>query len=122
MRMKRIPALFFRTEAGGEPVREWLKTLEFVGDRKRIGMDIKIVEFGWPVGMPACRSLKDGLYEVRTNLLRGRIARVIFYVDALGRMVLLHGFIKKTQKTPDDDMELAHKNKRLHETEMRATQ
>jgi phage-related protein len=117
--MKRIPVLFFRTAAGGEPVREWLKALQPIDDRKRIGVDIKTVEFGWPIGMPTCRPLKDGLYEVRTNLTRGRIARVIFYIDAQSRMVLLHGFIKKTQKTPDEEMDLARKNKRFHETEMR---
>ena len=118
--MKRIRAIFFRTAAGGEPVREWLKALEPVGDRKRIGVDIKTVEFGWPVGMPTCRPLQDGLYEVRTNLTHGRIGRVLFYIDQESRMVLLHGFIKKTQKTPNEDMELARKNKRLHEAEMRS--
>ena len=118
--MKRARAIFFRTAAGGEPVREWLKALEPVEDRKRIGVDIKTVEFGWPVGMPTCRPLHGGLYEVRTNLTQGRIGRVLFYIDQMGRMVLLHGFIKKTQKTPDEDMELARKNKRMHEAEMRA--
>ncbi|ADW68046.1 protein of unknown function DUF891 [Granulicella tundricola MP5ACTX9] len=113
--MKRMDVVFFRTAAGGEPVREWLRNLEPVEDRKRIGMDIQTVEFGWPVGMPTCRALKDGLYEVRTNLTHGRIARVLFYIDSRERMVLLHGFIKKTQKTPDEDMDLARKNKRLHQ-------
>lgn len=117
--MKRIQAFFFRTAAGGEPVREWLKALE-TEDRRRIGVDIKTVEFGWPVGMPTCRPLKEGLYEVRTNLSRGRIARVLFYIDVKARMVLLHGFIKKTHKTPAEDLELARKNKRVHEAETRA--
>jgi phage-related protein len=117
--MKRTRALFFRTSAGGEPVRAWLKALEPIEDRKRIGVDIRTVEFGWPIGMPTCRPLKDGLYEVRTNPTQGRIARVLFYIDVQGRMVLLHGFIKKTQKTPDEDTELDRKNKRLHEAEMR---
>jgi phage-related protein len=116
--MKRIPALFFRTTAGGEPVREWLKAMEPI-DRKSIGVDISTVEFGWPVGMPTCRPLKDGLYEVRTRLAGGRIARVLFYIDTQSRMVLLHGFMKKTQKTPDEDLDLARRNKRLHEVEMR---
>ena len=101
---KRVKAIFYRTEAGGEPLREWLKTLSFE-DRKRIGEDIKTVEFGWPVGMPACRSLGGGIYEVRSDLTRNRISRVLFYFDKVGRMVLLHGFIKKTQKTPDEDMD-----------------
>jgi phage-related protein len=93
-----VPAIFYRTEAGGEPVREWLKNLS-PEDRKHIGEDIKTVEFGWPVGMPVCRLLSEGVYEVRTNLTQNRIARVLFYIDKKGRMVLLHGFIKKTQKT-----------------------
>jgi len=117
--MKRIWALFYRTAAGGEPVREWLKGLEPIEDRKRIGLDIKTVEFGWPVGMPVCRPLGDGIYEVRSNLSHGRIARVLFYIDAEERMVLLHGFVKKTQKTPPADLELARKNKRLREAEMK---
>jgi phage-related protein len=84
---------------GGEPVREWLKGLS-PDDRKRIGEDIKTVEFGWPVGMPVCRPLGGGIYEVRSGLAQNRIARVLFYIDRKTRMVLLHRFIKKTQKTP----------------------
>lgn len=114
VRQKRIAAIFFRTEAGGEPVREWLKSLSRA-DRKLIGADIMTVEFGWPIGMPVCRPLGHGLYEVRTSLSSNRIARVLFYVDKRGRMVLLHGFIKKTQKTPVDDLNLAAGNKSKHE-------
>jgi len=73
------------------------------------------VEFGWPVGMPVCRPMGDGLYEVRTNLAQGRIARVLFYIDKKARMVLLHGFIKKTQQTPENDLAIARRNKRKHE-------
>ncbi len=113
--LKRIEAIFYRTAAGGEPVREWLKALEPVEDRKQIGVDIKTVEFGWPIGMPACRPMGEGLYEVRSALFGDRIGRVLFYIDLLGRMVLLHGFIKKTQKTPAPDLDLARKNKRTHE-------
>ena len=111
---KRVKAIFYRTEAGGEPVREWLKSLS-LEDRKRIGEDIKTVEFGWPVGMPVCRSLGGGIYEVRSDLARNRISRVLFYFDKVGRMALLHGFIKKTQKTPEEDLELARRNKKKHE-------
>jgi phage-related protein len=110
---KRIPAIFYRTEAGGEPVRDWLLEL-LPEDRKRIGEDIKTIEFGWPIGMPACRPLGDGIYEVRTNLVQNRIARVLFYVDRKGRMVLLHGFIKKNRRTPDADLEQAMSNKSKH--------
>lgn len=116
---KRISVIFFRTAAGGEPVREWLKSLEPIEDRKQIGVDIRTVEFGWPIGMPVCRPLGDGLYEVRSTLSGNRIARILFYVDVEGQMVLLHGFVKKTQKTPPVDMEFARKNKRLHEAEMK---
>jgi phage-related protein len=111
---KRVPAIFFRTESGGEPLREWLKSMQ-PEDRKLIGEDIKTVEFGWPVGMPVCRSLGDGICEIRTHLTQDRLARELFYVDAKRRMVLLHSFIKKTQKTPLNDLELARRNKSKHE-------
>jgi phage-related protein len=113
---KRVQAIFFRTDAGGEPVRDWLKSLLSKEDRKRVGEDIKTVEFGWPIGMPVCRPLGDGMYEARTNLSENRIARTLFYIDKKGRMVLLHGFIKKTQKTPDDDLDLARRNKSKHQS------
>jgi phage-related protein len=115
---KRAPAFFFRTEAGGEPVREWLKGLSPL-ERKLIGTDIKTVEFGWPVGMPVVRSMGSGLHEVRTSLPGNRIARVLFYVDRKQRMVLLHGFIKKTRKTTDEDLELARTNKSKHERSLK---
>src|ERR1700719_3081146 len=86
---KRVPAIFFRTESAGDPVRDWLKDLPSSEDRKRIGEDIKTVEFGWPVGMPVCKPLGDGVYEVRTNLAQNRTARVLFYISKKGRMVLL---------------------------------
>jgi len=108
--LKRLPAHFFRSDGGREPVREWLKDLERE-DRKVIGEDIKDVEFSWPIGLPLVRSLGRGLWEVRSSLPQGRIARVLFCVEQ-GRMVLLHGFIKKTQKTPQQDIDLALKRKR----------
>lgn len=114
MTEKRIPATFYQTEAGNEPVRDWLKALE-QEERFLIGTDIKTVEFGWPVGMPTCRPMGSGLFEVRTHLPSNRIARVLFciYKD---RMVLLHGFIKKTQKTPKQDLDLTLERKRKLET------
>ena len=111
---KRVPAIFFRTEAGGEPVREWLRSLA-PNDKKQIGEDIKGVEFGWPIGMPVCRPMGDGIYEVRTKLSQNRTARVLFYIDERSRMVLLHGFVKKTRKTPEDDLALARSNKSKHQ-------
>jgi len=115
---KRVPAVFFRTAAGGEPVRDWLKALPSSEDRKRGGEDVKTVEFGWPLGMPVCRPLGGGSYEVGTSLGQNRIVRVLCYIDKKGRMVLLHGFIKKTQKTPMEDFELAKKNKSKQQREL----
>jgi len=92
-----------------ESPREWLKSLD-VDDRKIIGEDIKDVEFSWPIGMPLVRSLRRGLWEVRSNLPHGRIARVIFSVEK-DCMVLLHGFMKKAQKTPQQEIELALKRR-----------
>lgn len=105
MEGKRLPARFFRTSNAKEPVRDWLKQLD-EPDRKTIGIDLKTVEYGWPIGMPTCRPMGQGLYEVRSNLSDGKIARVFFCVQN-NQMVLLHGFIKKTQKTPKQDLDLA---------------
>ncbi len=112
--MKRILAFFFATEAGGEPVREWLKALSRE-DRRLIGHDIMAVEFGWPIGMLTCRPMGGGLHEVRTNLANNRISRVFFYIDRFGRMVLLHGMIKKTNVTRPADLQQARTNKSIHE-------
>ena len=108
--MKRLPAAFYELPSAREPVREWLKS-QSEEDRKIIGEDIKYIEFGWPVGMPLCRALGNGLWEVRSQLTQGRISRVLFSIHD-GRMVLLHAFIKKTQKTPDADLALALKRKK----------
>ncbi len=108
--MKRIPAAFYENASGQEPVRQWLKALN-EKDRKIIGDDIRLVEFGWPVGMPVCRPLGNRLWEVRSNLTQGRISRVLFCVRH-ERIVLPHAFIKKTQKTPDADMALALQRKK----------
>lgn len=101
----KLPVRFFCTDAGNEPVREWLKSLSS-DDRKVIGDDIRTVQFGWPVGMPLNRPLGGGLHEVRSNLGGNRIARVIFVVKD-GTAVLLHGFIKKSKATPKPDLKLA---------------
>ena len=109
---KRIPAAFYRTAAGAEPVRDWLKRLPGK-DRRIVGVDIATVEFGWPVGMPVCRSIasRHGLWEVRSSLTGGRIARVLFCIHGK-HMVLLHGFIKKTQQTPDRDLDVSMRRKK----------
>ena len=110
--MKRLPAAFYAFQSGREPVRDWLKELD-PEDRKIVGEDIKDVEYGGPIGMPLCRSLGNGLWEVRSDLTHGRIARVIFCV-LTREMVLLHAFIKKTQKTPTEDRALALKRKHAY--------
>lgn len=109
-RMKRLPAYFYALPSGREPVREWLRELS-ADDRKIVGEDIKDVEFAWPIGMPLCRPLRQGLWEVRSTLTQGRIARTLF-CEQEGKMVLLHAFIKKTQKTPVADLELAIRRKK----------
>jgi phage-related protein len=101
----RLQVVFFQTEHGSEPVREWLKSLP-LDDKRIIGEDIKTVQFGWPLGMPVVRKLEPGLWEVRSRL-KNRIARVLFTVNN-NKMVLLHGFIKKSDKTPQDDLNAAH--------------
>jgi phage-related protein len=105
--LKQLPARFFESDAGRVPVREWLVALP-PEDRKIIGDDIRTAEFGWPVGMPLCRSITGhkGLWEIRSSLSGGRIARVLFCVHG-GAMVLLHGFVKKTQRTPGRELETA---------------
>lgn len=108
--LKRVPARFYKSESGAEPVREWLQGLSRE-DRKEIGTDIATVEYGWPVGMPVCAPLGAGLHEVRTNLDDNRIARVLFCFSG-GSMVLLHGFIKKTRKTPRLDLDLARRRQK----------
>jgi len=95
---------FFRTDAGAEPVREWLKELPAM-DRRTIGEDIKTVQFGWPLGMPLVGHLGDDIWEVRIKL-ENRIARVLFVLEGQ-TMLLLHGFIKKQQATPKPDLDLA---------------
>ena len=105
-----MPARFYETEIGSEPVRDWLKSLN-KQDRFLIGTDIKTVEYGWPIGMPVCRPMGKGLYEVRTNLPSNRIARLLFCI-ADGEMILLHGFLKKSKQTPKSDLDLALDRKR----------
>ena len=106
-RLTQIPVAFYRTAAGAEPVRDWLRSLS-VEDRRAIGTDLATVQVGWSVGMPLCRALGSGLWEIRTTLSNNRIARLVFFV-AEGRIGVVHGFIKKTQKTPPADLALAQR-------------
>lgn len=105
---------FFRTDAGNEPVREFLRDLT-AEDRKQMGEDIKTAQFGWPIGMPLIRKLDTSLWEVRCHINDG-IARVLFTVVG-DQMVLLHAFVKKSQKTPANDLNTAKARlKQLKET------
>lgn len=106
-----LNVVFFRTDTGREPVRQWLQNLE-KADKKAIGEDIKLVQFRWPLGMPLIRKMETDLWEVRSHLRRGRIARILFTVDG-SEMVLLHGFIKKSQATPQKDLNLARNRRNL---------
>ena len=106
----KVPLVFFATDAGNEPVRDWLKELP-EADRQAVGQDLMRVQWRWPVGMPHCRNLGKGLWEVRSALPGNRIARVIFCMYD-GQLVALHGFVKKTQKTPKDDLDLAAKRRK----------
>ena len=102
----RVACRFFRTESGKEPVRDWLKNLDSEV-RQEVGSDIQTVQWRWPIGKPLVDGFGDGLFEVRTNL-DGNIYRVLFCFDG-STMVLLHGFMKKAQKTPKTELELARK-------------
>jgi phage-related protein len=106
-RRKKLPARFYCLASGREPVREWFLSLP-IEDRRIVGKDVQKVEYAWPLGMPVCRPLSNGLWEVRSSLTNSRIARVLFAISD-GRMVLLHAFIKKSQKTPADDLALARR-------------
>jgi phage-related protein len=105
--IKPIPLVFWKSAAGNEPVREWLNELPR-DDQRTIGRDIAKVQFGWPIGLPVCRPLGKGLWEVRSSLPSNREARVLFGFHD-GMLIALTAFIKKTQTTPDDELALAHK-------------
>jgi len=107
---RKVPLVFFCTDTGSEPVRGWLKGLS-EAERHAIGRDLLRAQWQWPVGMPLCRPLSGGLWEIRTDLPTKRTARVLlcFY---RGHLVALHGFIKKTRTTPEGDLALARKRKK----------
>lgn len=110
---RKIPVVFYRTRSGGEVVLDWLRSLD-EKDRNAVGQDLMRVQYRWPVGMPLCRAMGNGLWEVRSALPSKTIARVLFCIED-DRILVLHGFIKKSQKTPDSDLELARKRKREFE-------
>ena len=103
---KKLPAFFFKSGSGDEPVRDWLKGLS-KEDRQSIGEDIAYVQYKWPIGKPRVDHLRGSIWEVRSKI-GNRIARVLFAVEQ-SNMILLHGFVKKTQQTDPADIELAIK-------------
>ena len=103
--LKPIPLVFWRSAAGREPVREWLTDLPR-DDQRVIGRDMAKVQFGWPIGLPVCRPLGRGLWEVRSTLPSRREARVLFGFHE-GWLIALHAFIKKTRATAAEDLVLA---------------
>lgn len=107
---QKIPLIFYRTAAGREPVREWLKALD-EAERHAIGKDLLRAQWRWPVGMPLCRAMGNGLWEVRTDLPANRTARVLLCLYR-EHLVALHGFIKKTRVTPDEDLATARKRQK----------
>ena len=107
---KILEVVFYQTSTGNQPVKEWLKA-QPKNTRKTIGEDIKTVQFRWPVGMPTVRPLGKNLFEVRSNLHDKRIARILFTIFE-GYMVLLHGFIKKSEKTPQKEIDIARQRMR----------
>lgn len=107
---QRIELVFYQTLAGNVPVRDWLISLP-ESNRREVGQDLQRVQFRWPLGMPLVRPMGKGLFEVRTALADGTIARVLFCFHE-GELYALHGFIKKTQKTPAADLELARKRQK----------
>jgi phage-related protein len=108
--LKPIPVAFWRSATGREPVREWLKELSRE-DKQTIGRDIAKVQFGWPIGLPLCRPLSGGLWEVRSTLASRREARVFFGFQE-GMLIALHAIIKKTRKAPAEDLTLARQRLR----------
>jgi phage-related protein len=107
---RKVELVFFRSNAGSEPVRDWLKEMG-EADRRAIGTDLLRAQWRWPVGMPLCRPMGRGLWEVRTDLSGNRTARVLICAYE-GRLVALHGFIKKTRATPANDLALARKRQK----------
>lgn len=104
-RLSPVPFRFWRSASGHEPVREWLGLLS-IEDKKRIGHDIAVVQFGWPISMPICRPLGDGLWEIRSTLPSGREARILFGF-AQEQIIAVHSFFKKTQSTQKRELDVA---------------
>ena len=107
---RKLPLIFYRLRPGSEPVRAWLKELP-EKERQAIGKDLLRAQWRWPAGMPLCRPLGSGLWEVRTDLPTKRTARVLLCLYR-EHLVALHGFIKKSRTTPEDNLALARKRQK----------
>jgi phage-related protein len=107
---RKIPLIFFCSPSGSEPVRDWLREL-VEEERQAIGRDLLRAQWRWPVGMPLCRPMGTGLWEIRTDLPTKRTARVLLCLHR-EHLVALHGFIKKTRATPEDDLALARRRQK----------
>ena len=107
---RKIPLVFYCARPESEPVREWLKELP-EAERHAIGRDLLRAQWRWPAGMPLCRALGSSLWEIRTDLPTRRTARVLLCVHE-EHLVALHGFIKKTRRTPEADLALARKRQK----------
>ncbi len=113
-----LSVVFFKSLSKREPVREWLKGLD-KDERKIIGEEIKLVQFRWPLGMPVVRKIDTGLWEVRIHLNKKNLIARVFFTVHIHEMILLHGFIKKSQKTPLKEINLARKRKIQYLSEVR---
>jgi phage-related protein len=102
-------AVFYKTEAGNEPALYWFRALE-PEERRIVGYELRLLQIGFPEGLPRCRSLGDGLFELQCTL-PNKIARVIFFLDGHS-VIIVPGFIKKSQKTPKEELETAKARKK----------
>ncbi|MGN7611846.1 type II toxin-antitoxin system RelE/ParE family toxin [Magnetococcales bacterium HHB-1] len=107
--LKKKSVVFFCSDSGAEPVRDWLRSLP-QSDKKAIGQALQLLEYRWPLGLPMVRKMAPGLWELRVTLAQ-RIVRVFFSV-AQDHLVLLHGFIKKSQKTPQTDLQVVRRRQK----------
>ena len=105
-----LTVVFYQSSMGRVPVLEWLRSLH-PDDRRVIGADLFRVQDQWPIGMPLCKNLSGGLWEIRSNLSGNRIARLTFCIRN-SEIYVLHGFQKTTQKTAKADLSLAQKRLR----------
>ena len=102
---------FYQTPSGNKVVLEFIRDLS-AEDRKVVGEDLKTVQIGFPMGLPLCRPLGEGLYEIRSSLASRREMRLIFYFDRPRQsLAIVHALIKKSAKLPKADLELARKRK-----------